>query len=134
MKMLNVLESDAVSSAPQQPAALLQHEALGILLRILFPIVPHVTQALWEALGFAGDLQDAQWPQVDKDALMQDEIELVLQVNGKLRGKIRVAAEADRETIEREAIANESAQRHVEDKTIRKVVVVPGRLVNIVAS
>lgn len=131
--MLNVLEGDAVSSAPEKLRAGLQHEAMGILLRILFPIVPHITQALWDQLGYAGALQDAQWPQVDEDALAQDELELVLQVNGKLRGKLRVAAEADRETIERQAIANPSVQRHVGGKTIRKVVVVPGRLVNIVA-
>ena len=133
MKMLNVLESDAMTSAPETSRAPLQQESMSILLRILFPIVPHITQALWNELGFAGDLQDANWPQVDEDALVQDELELVLQVNGKLRGKLRVAAEADRKTIETLAIADPGVQRHVEGKTIRKVVVVPGRLVNIVA-
>ena len=133
MKMLNVLESDAMTSAPETSRAPLQQESMSILLRILFPIVPHITQALWNELGFAGDLQDANWPQVDEDALVQDELELVLQVNGKLRGKLRVAAEADRKTIETLAIADPGVQRHVEGKAIRKVVVVPGRLVNIVA-
>ncbi len=133
MKILNVLESDAVSAAPEQLRSALQHEAIGILLRVLFPIVPHITQALWDQLGYAGELQDAPWPQVDEDALAQDELELVLQVNGKLRGKLRVAAEADRQAIETLAIADPRVQRHVDGRTIRKVVVVPGRLVNIVA-
>ena len=133
MKMLNVLESGAVMDAPAESRAPLQREAMSILLRVLFPIVPHITQALWVELGFAGQLQDAQWPMVDEGALVQDEIELVLQVNGKLRGKFRVAAEADRDTIEKQAIANPDVQRHIAGRTIRKVVVVPGRLVNIVA-
>jgi leucyl-tRNA synthetase len=133
MKMLNLLESVAVTGLPEQSRASLQREAMSILLRILFPIVPHISHTLWSELGFAGVLQDVQWPEVDEDALVQDEIELVLQVNGKLRGKFRVAAAADRTTIEKEAIANPDVQRHVAGKTIRKVVVVPGRLVNIVA-
>ena len=128
--MLNVLESEAVASAPDDVRLVLQHEAMGILLRILFPIVPHITQALWDQLGFAGELQDSPWPEVDEDALVQDELELVLQVNGKLRGHLRVAAKADRQTIEKQAIANPDVQRHVGGKEIRKVVVVPGRLVN----
>jgi leucyl-tRNA synthetase len=133
MKMLNVLESRAVSGADDTSRALFQCEAVSILLRVLFPMVPHVCQAAWEELGFAGELQDAQWPQVDETALVQDEIELVLQVNGKLRGKLLVSADADRNAIEKAAIDHPGAQRHVEGKTIRKVIVVPGRLVNIVA-
>jgi len=132
MKMLNMLESGAVMGVAEKSRANLQREAVSILLRVLFPIVPHISHALWVELGFAGELQDAQWPEVDEVALVQDEIELMLQVNGKLRGKIRVAADADRDTIEKAAIANPDAQRHVAGKTIRKVVVVPGRLVNIV--
>jgi leucyl-tRNA synthetase len=133
MKMLNLLESGAVMRVAENSRANLQREAMSILLRVLFPIVPHITHALWVELGFAGELQDAQWPEVDEAALVQDEIELMLQVNGKLRGKFRVAAQADRATIEKEALANPEVQRHVAGKTIRKVVVVPGRLVNIVA-
>jgi len=133
MKMLNMLESGAVLGVAEKSRANLQREAMSILLRVLFPIVPHISHTLWVELGFAGELQDAQWPEVDESALIQDEIELMLQVNGKLRGKFRVAAEADRDAIEKVAIANPDAQRHVAGKTIRKVVVVPGRLVNIVA-
>jgi len=133
MKMLNMLESGAVMGVAEKSRANLQREAMSILLRVLFPIVPHISHTLWVELGFAGELQDSQWPEVDESALVQDEIELMLQVNGKLRGKFRVAAEADRDAIEKVAIANPDAQRHVAGKTIRKVVVVPGRLVNIVA-
>jgi leucyl-tRNA synthetase len=133
MKMLNMLENGAVMGVAEKSRANLQREAMSILLRVLFPIVPHISHTLWVELGFAGKLQDAQWPEVDESALVQDEIELMLQVNGKLRGKFRVAAEADRDAIEKVAIANPDAQRHVAGKTIRKVVVVPGRLVNIVA-
>ena len=133
MKMLNMLESGAVMGAAEKSRASLQRESMSILLRVLFPIVPHISHALWVELGFGGELQDAQWPEVDEAALVQDEIELMLQVNGKLRGKFRVAAQADRDTIEKVAIANPDVQRHVAGKTIRKVVVVPGRLVNIVA-
>jgi leucyl-tRNA synthetase len=130
MKMLNLLDSDAVLRA-SSPASL-QREGAGVLLRVLYPIVPHIAQALWVELGFAGDLLEAGWPQVDEAALVQDEIELVLQVNGKLRGNIRVAAGADRAAVEQAALANPNVQRHTDGQTIKKVVVVPGRLVNIV--
>ena len=123
----------AVSSAPDVARAVFQREAMSVLLRVLFPMVPHVCQAAWDELGFAGELQDAEWPKLDESALVQDEIELVLQVNGKLRGKLLVAADADRGDIEKAALEHPGAQRHVEGKAIRKVIVVPGRLVNIVA-
>ena len=133
MKMLNVLESKDVLSAPDAARTGFQKEALSVLLRVLFPMVPHICQAVWDELDFAGELQDAEWPKVDESALVLDEIELVLQVNGKLRGKLLVAADADREAIEKAAVDHPGALRYVEGKTIRKVVVVPGRLVNIVA-
>jgi leucyl-tRNA synthetase len=132
MKMLNMLEGVGAMDVSGQSRVNLQSEAMSILLRILFPIVPHISHALWVELGFPGLVQDAPWPEVDEGALVQDEIELVLQVNGKLRGKFRVAAAADRTMIEKEATANPDVQRYVAGKTIRKVIVVPGRLVNIV--
>ena len=127
------MESREVLSAPDAARTGFQKEALSVLLRVLFPMVPHICQAVWDELGFAGELQDAEWPKVDESALVLDEIELVLQVNGKLRGKLLVAADADREAIEKAAVDHPGALRYVEGKTIRKVVVVPGRLVNIVA-
>jgi leucyl-tRNA synthetase len=110
-------------------------EAFGILLRCLYPAAPHITHALWVELGYAstlGDLMAAPWPLVDEAALLQDQIDLVLQVSGKLRGSIRVAADADRATIEAAALASPEFLRFAEGKRAKKVIVVPGRLVNVV--
>jgi leucyl-tRNA synthetase len=131
MKLLNALQDGgaAARSAAWRDAL---HEGFGILLRVLYPITPHVCQSLWRELGYAGELLDAVWPEVDESALVQDEIELVLQVNGKLRGNIRVPNEASREAIEGIALKSDAAQKYIAGQTVRKVVVVPGRLVNIV--
>jgi leucyl-tRNA synthetase len=101
----------------------------------LNPVVPHITHVLWQELGFsatAGDILDAPWPKVLEDALKSDVIELVLQVNGKHRGGVQVPANADKAAIEALAVASESAQKYLEGKAPKKVIVVPGRLVNIV--
>jgi len=113
----------------------LLREGLSILLRTLYPVVPHTTWGIWQDLGFAaefGDLLDAPWPEVDVAALVQQEIELMLQINGKLRGRLRVPASADPSTIE--AAARESAEvaRYANGAPVKKVVIVPGRLVNVV--
>ncbi len=132
MKMLNTLESVAVDTAG---GAAFAREGLSVLLRVLYPVVPHVTWVLWRDLGFAaahGDLLDATWPQVDPAALAQDEIELVLQVNGKLRGKLVVPAGADKDAIEAAARAAPEVVRLAAGAPVKKVVVVPGRLVNVV--
>jgi leucyl-tRNA synthetase len=131
MKMLNALEGAAPAAAPAA-----QVECFGILLRVLYPVTPHVTVALWDGLGLAerhGSLLDAKWPEVDESALVQDEIELVLQVNGKLRGHLRVSAAAGKEAIEAAAIAHESVQKATYGQAPKKIVIVPGRLVNVVA-
>jgi leucyl-tRNA synthetase len=110
-------------------------EAISILLRTLYPVAPHVTHALWVELGFAGkygDLMDAAWPAVDETALKQDEIEIVVQVNGKLRGRITVPAAADQAAVQAIALADETVQKFVEGKPVRKVIYVPGKLVNVV--
>ncbi|MEO7009642.1 MAG: class I tRNA ligase family protein, partial [Caldimonas sp.] len=133
MKLLNALE--AVKDANAAGAAAALREGCGILLRVLYPACPHLTWVLWNDLGYAaqhGDLLDAKWPEVDAAALVQDEIELMLQVNGKLRGAIRVAAGASRREIEAAALASPDFARFAEGQAIRRVVVVPGRLVNIV--
>ena len=129
MKMLNALESSKAS----QPDAV--REGVSILLRVLYPVVPHLAHGLWVQLGFAkahGELLDAPWPQVDEAALKQDVVELVLQVNGKVRGAVKVPADADRLAIEQAAVAHEAVQRLAEGRAPKKVVVVPGRLVNVV--
>ena len=101
-------------------------------MRVLAPITPHIAHALWAALGHETPVIAAPWPQADPEALTADEVTLVVQVNGKLRGRISVAADADRDAISALALADENVQRFVADKEIRKTVVVPGRLVNIV--
>jgi leucyl-tRNA synthetase len=129
MKMLNALER-APRAAAGFPA--LAHEGLSILLRLLSPITPHICHHLWRELGFGEDILQASWPEPDEAALAQEEVELVVQINGKLRGAVRVAATAAREQIERAALASECARKHMAGKPARKVIVVPGRLVNIV--
>lgn len=134
MKMLNTLEQSAEIS----PRVMV--ESISILLRILYPIVPHITQQLWTDLGFEqvnqnatlGPLLDAPWPAVDESALVQNEIKLMLQVNGKLRGDFLVPAESSKEQIESIAMATPTLQKLLDGATPKKVIVVPGRLVNVV--
>lgn len=133
MKMLNALEDFKGADEPGAVAA--QREGFGLLLRVLYPVTPHITQALWNELGYrqaAGELLDAPWPQVDEGALKQDEIELMLQVNGKLRGSILVPADADKAAIEKIALASEGFTKFSGGAAPKKVIVVPGRLVNVV--
>ncbi|CAD5379781.1 leucyl-tRNA synthetase [Pseudomonas sp. OF001] len=131
MTLMNVLEKAPTSSA--QDRALLQ-EGLEAVTLLLAPITPHISHALWQALGHGDAVIDAAWPAVDESALVQDTLTLVVQVNGKLRGEIQVAAGASREEVEAAARANENVLRFTEGATIRKVIVVPGKLVNIVAN
>ena len=136
MKMLNTLE-DAAKSAPANSGAMnaALTEGLSILLRVLYPVVPHIGWTLWRQLGYAdqhGDMLDAPWPTVDEEALRRDSIELVLQVNGKVRGSVNVSADATEEQIREAALASEAFARFSEGRAARKVIVVAGRLVNIV--
>ncbi len=133
MKMLNTLEGAALSSAANDSAALA--ECVSILLRSLYPVCPHIAQHLWRELGYeacCGGLLDVTWPGVDEAALLRDEIELVLQVNGKHRGQLTVPAAADKVAIEVAALASAEVARFAEGKPPKKVIVVPGRLVNVV--
>jgi leucyl-tRNA synthetase len=109
-------------------------EAIENIVLLLSPIVPHITQQLWNELGHDELLADSAWPVCDESALVRDEIELVVQVNGKLRSKINVAVNADKASIETLALADAKISANIEGKTVRKVIVVPGRLVNIVAN
>jgi leucyl-tRNA synthetase len=133
MKLLNALEDFNGDGSEGDSAA--AAEGFSILLRVLYPATPHISHALWQGLGFAalhGELLDAPWPAVDDNALKQDEIELMLQINGKLRGSILVPATATKEAIEKIALENEAFIKQAAGSPARKVVVVPGRLVNIV--
>jgi leucyl-tRNA synthetase len=133
MKLLNALEASESDRSAEAAAA--RREGFSVLLRALYPACPHITHALWVGLGFAaelGELLDAPWPEVDEAALRRDEIELVLQIGGKMRGAVRVAADASAATIEAAALASPEFARFGGGKPVRKVVVVPGRLVNVV--
>src|SRR5450830_1336674 len=133
MKMINALEGFTPTQSAGAQVALI--EGFGILLRCLYPATPHITHCLWSGLGYAGtlgDLLDAPWPQVDESALLQDEIELMLQINGKLRGAIVVSAGASKVEIELAAIDSEVFRKLASGATPKKVIVVPGRLVNLV--
>jgi leucyl-tRNA synthetase len=126
MKILNALER-----LPEEDGAT-DEEGMSILIRLLAPITPHVAHELWRSLGFGEDVMLAPWPEPDPHALDQDEVELVVQVNGKLRGSIRVPKDADQSTIESLALRNTNVQKFVSGQSIKKVHVVRGRLVNLV--
>ncbi len=128
MKMMNTLSKLDGDGADE-----LCNEGVSILLRLLSPIAPHITHTLWSELGYGGDILTAPWPEVDESALVKDSIDLVVQVNGKMRSQISVPAGADNKVIEEAALADEKVQSFIEGKTIRKIIVVPGRLVNVVA-
>jgi len=129
MELLNAINKfDDASDAGRA----VEHEALEAVVIMLSPMTPHICHALWQQLGHETALIDQQWPEFDESALELDMIELVVQVNGKLRGRVAVPADADKAAIEALAIADENVQRFIDGKDIRKVIVVPGRLVNIV--
>ena len=133
MKLLNALDDFKTEASDASNAAL--HECFNILLRCLYPCAPHLAHALWVDLGYAkrhGDLLDAPWPQVDANALLQDEIELMLQINGKLRGSVTVSATADKAVIEAAALATDAFIKQAAGAAPKKIIVVPGRLINIV--
>ena len=130
MELLNAL--DRFDPARNRDCALAMRECFVILNKVLAPITPHIAHALWHCLGEAGDVIDAPWPALDTDALISDTIKLVIQVNGKLRSEIEVPSEASREAIESAALADDRVRKFTGDGQVRKVIVVPGKLVNIV--
>jgi leucyl-tRNA synthetase len=140
MKLLRVLEEITTIPLPINSSAdefigvrnRIRQEGFSILLRLLSPIAPHITQALWIELGYGNDILTADWPEVDEAALVQDEIELVIQVNGKLRGNLTVAKTTDKAALEQLAVAHEAVQKQLAGAQPKKIIVVPGRLINIV--
>jgi len=129
MELLNELNRYVDGSA--QGRAVLQ-EALELLVLMLSPVVPHISHALWHALGHTEAVVDCHWPVVDESALVQDRVTLVVQVNGKVRGKVTVAADAQRDAVEAAVLGEENVTRHIGDQAVKKVIVVPGKLVNVV--
>ncbi|MBV1908187.1 MAG: leucine--tRNA ligase [Kangiellaceae bacterium] len=131
MELVNAIVKFEIKDAVDQQV--IKH-ALDTTVLLLSPVVPHICQELWSLAGHSNYVVDSKWPVCDKTALVQDEILIILQVNGKTRGKIEVAADLDKESIEKVALADTNVLKFIDGKTIRKVVVVPGRLVNIVAN
>jgi leucyl-tRNA synthetase len=132
MKMLNSIDDHLKE---RDASAALTFESIGLLLRTLYPVAPHVTHALWKELGFVakyGDLLDAPWPEVIDAALAQEEIEIVVQVNGKLRGHVVIPAAADDNAAREAALADPQVQKFIEGKPLRKAIYVRGKLVNLV--
>ena len=130
MELLNALQKlDLTNSGSRAVVS----EGLDAIIRMLAPVAPHITQSLWEALGQSGLIVDAAWPDVDESALVKDSLLIIVQVNGKVRAKLDVPASASKDEIEAQALADENIQKQIEGKTVRKVIVVPGKLVNIVA-
>lgn len=131
MELCNELAK--LDASDDQSRAILA-EALEAVVKMLSPIVPHISQELWRALGHEDDFLNVSWPLVDESALTRDSIEMVIQVNGKVRGRVEVSVDADKESIEAEALAQDNVKRFLEGVNVRKVIVVPGKLVNIVAN
>ncbi|CAH1092363.1 leucine--tRNA ligase [Candidatus Nitrotoga sp. 1052] len=133
MKILKALEQQMVIVTPgMNTKAVVITNGFSILLRLLSPIAPHITQTLWQELGYGDDILSAPWPEVDEAALIQDEIELIIQVNGKLRGKLRVAKDADHATLKQLALTYPSVEKLLAGQAAKKIIVVPGRLINVV--
>ena len=118
----------------QEQSRAIMGEALQATVLMLSPIVPHICQELWRALGHQEELLNAPWPKVDESALTRDQLQIVVQVNGKVRDRMDIAADADRDTIEAAALAQDNVNRFLQGVTVRKVIVIPGKLVNIVAN
>jgi leucyl-tRNA synthetase len=132
--VMELINAVAKLQADSAAARAVRHEALEIIVAALAPIVPHICHRLWQALGHREAVIDAHWPRVDDSALQRDRLELVVQVNGKLRGRVSVAAAAGDDQVRAEALADDNVQRHIAGKAVKKVIVVPGKLVNIVVA
>lgn len=132
MELVNALY--AYKEAAKEPNAGLVYEAISDLIKMMSPFVPHITEELWRgAIDTNSSVHEQSWPECDEEALKVDNVEIVLQVNGKVRGRLTVPAEATKEELEKIAMADANVQAHIGDATVRKVICVPGRLVNIVA-
>jgi len=131
MECSNLLARFEPANPAEQAVA---REGWEALVRLIAPVTPHIAQVLWQALGHDDSILGAGWPAIDETARVQQQVTVVVQVNGKVRGRIQTAPGADREHLQQQALADENVARHVEGKTVRKVIVVPDKLVNIVVS
>jgi len=133
-ELFNLMEKLSASLEQSAQGRALKHNVLENILLMLSPVVPHITHQLWYELGHKEAIMNESWPQVDESALIEESIQYMVQVNGKLRDKIEVSNDSDKEAIEQAALATVGVMRNIEGKTVRKVIVVPGKLVNIVAN
>lgn len=129
---MELLNSVSKFKAETDASRALLQEALESIVLMLSPIIPHVCDQMWQALGHQDPLIDVTWPEFDETALVLDEVQMVVQVNGKLRAKLMVAADASKESIEKLALSEDNVNKFIDGKPVRKVIIVPKRLVNIV--
>ncbi|MGH8320626.1 MAG: class I tRNA ligase family protein, partial [Gammaproteobacteria bacterium] len=129
MELLNTLTHGEHATAQDRA---LKQEGLEAITLVLAPMTPHICETLWRELGHSESVMAVSWPRADETALIQDRIELVVQVNGKLRGRVTVVADADQKSVENAALAEPNVKRFIEGKPVKKVIVVPGKLVNVV--
>ncbi|MBT3362032.1 MAG: class I tRNA ligase family protein, partial [Rhodospirillales bacterium] len=134
MELMNAVAPLKIAADSSESAKIVFRDAMVNVVLLLSPFAPHIAEELWVELGHDAGVMNADWPQVNEEALKRDEIDMVVQVNGKVRDKIKVASSATKEEIEATALTAEKVQQWLEGKTIRKVIVVPGRLVNIAVS
>lgn len=131
MKILNLLVKLTTKNEAESH---LIHEGLGILLRLLSPITPHIAHFLWKSLGFGENILYSSWPKTDSKALalQNSQIEMVVQINGKLRARIQISSDASEKLIENTALNQDNVQRYVSAKKVKKVIIIPKKLINIV--
>ena len=134
MELVNALYLAKDELATTEEGRKVLSSAMATVLTLLAPITPHVCEELWEDLGHARSIDQEPWPVWKEDALQRDVLTVVIQINGKLRGKIEVPASASKEEVEQLALTEQNIVRHLEGLTVRKVVVIPGKLVNVVAN
>jgi leucyl-tRNA synthetase len=134
MELMNAIDELKISEASSDPMKAVFRDAIEKVVLLISPFAPHIAEELWQELGHEGGVLNAEWPEVVEAALHRDEIQMALQVNGKVRGQIFVPTGATKEAIEKQAMEDEAVLKWIEGKTIRKVIVVPGRLVNVAVS
>jgi leucyl-tRNA synthetase len=134
MELVNQLYKSKETMKTSANGPLLLSSAISSVLTILAPITPHICEELWQAMGYESPLSEQPWPHYDPKALSRDEITIVVQVNGKLRGRIAVPAGASKQSVQEAALADPNVAKHIAGKTIRKIIVIPEKLVNVVVS
>ncbi|MCK5529315.1 MAG: class I tRNA ligase family protein, partial [Kiritimatiellae bacterium] len=132
MELANAIDAAKINSNSTDQQKAVYRKAIETVVLLISPFTPHIAEELWGILGHEPSILNADWPVVDKAALVRDEIQYVIQINGKVKGHIMMSTDSDRAVVEKAALAEESIQANIADKTVRKVIVVPGRLVNIV--